>query len=104
MQETTALSQGGTDQLLHFSAAVYERILQIEQRVGHAGAGFRGAAGSKVFVRLDISLFWVESENRYRFCLNEVQPGMAGMFKFGDNGSVIAEEFVQGIIRGSLDA
>lgn len=103
MAEGQAFQQGGTDQLLQFAGAIYLRILEIEQKIGHAGDCSRGAVGSLAFLRLDISLFWVPSEGRYRMCLNEIQPGTPGMFKFDPDPCAVAAEFVDGIKRGSVD-
>lgn len=103
MVETSSLQWKGTAQLLKFSTSIYERVIEIEEGIGHAGVEFRGAVGSLAFLRLDISLFWIESEQRYRFCLHVIQPGMAGMFKFGEDSCAIATQFVEGIKRGSMD-
>lgn len=91
MVNTSSFQWKGTEQLLTFASLVYKRLVEIEERVGHAGIMFRGSVGCLAFVRLDISLVWVEKERRYRFCLNEVQPGM---FKFGQDSCAAATQFV----------
>lgn len=103
MADTSSFQWKGTEQLLKFAGAVYRRLVEIEERIGHAGIMFRGSVGCLAFVRLDISLFWVEEEKRYRFCLSEVQPGMSGMFKFGQDNCALATQFVDAIGRGSMD-
>ena len=85
------------------------KLIAVEDSVLRGNKDHRGVCGLRVFVRLDIGIIWDdrdedESKHRYRFILNEVQPGDAGLFMANKCARTnLARGFVQGILRGSLD-
>lgn len=99
----------GTRQLLEFGTAVYQELLQIEDTILKGNREVRGICGLRVFARLDIGLIWDDrdpdsSKHRYRFILNEIQPGDAGLFMLdGDCRTSIIRGLVEGMQRGSLE-
>lgn len=99
----------GTLQLLEFGTAVYQELLQLEDTILRGNKEVRGICGLRVFARLDIALVWDNrdadsSKHRYRFILNEIQPGDAGLFMLdSDCRTSILRGLVDGMMRGSLD-
>ena len=99
----------GTQQLLDFALAVYDKLLGIEESINRSNQFQRGIAGLKVLVRIDIGLIWDNTspdsaQHRYRFIVNEIQPGECGLFMIdADARTSIPRAVLQGILRGSFD-
>ena len=99
----------GSLQVQRFAEAVYKKLIEIEETVLQGNKELRSIYGLRIFVRLDIALIWDDSDqdttkHRYRFVINEVQPGDAGLFMVDqDCRSSILHGFVEGIKRGSLE-
>ncbi|KAJ3979344.1 hypothetical protein F5890DRAFT_1478608 [Lentinula detonsa] len=92
-----ALDNTGTNQLIEFALKVYHKLIAVEESINRTNQYYHGIAGHKVCVRLDIGVIWdCESDDpkdhKYRFIVNEIQPGDAGV-PYG---------IIDGILRGSL--
>ncbi|KAJ3713242.1 hypothetical protein DFJ43DRAFT_1043986, partial [Lentinula guzmanii] len=79
------LDNTGTQQLTEFALKVYDKLVTIDESINRTNQFHRGIAGHKVCVRLDIGVMWDSNapdpkDHRYRFIVNEIQPGDSGMF------------------------
>ncbi|KAE9387771.1 hypothetical protein BT96DRAFT_948133, partial [Gymnopus androsaceus JB14] len=105
----STLDNAGTRDLLAFTAKVYERLVRIEHTVFQANNKTHGACSMRVFVRLDVGIIWDDRDgdnrnHRYRYILNEVQPGQCGIFMLGpDAKGGIVNGLLEGLERGSMD-
>lgn len=98
------VDQRGTDELLAFVQKVYNRLLAEESSIfGPMRRHTVGIGSLRIFCRIDVSLFWDETNEKYQYCVNEVQEGQCGLFMFGDarlNGPV---GLASAMKRGSLE-
>ncbi|KAJ3709526.1 hypothetical protein DFJ43DRAFT_1162547 [Lentinula guzmanii] len=103
-----ALDNTGTNQLIEFALKVYHKLIDVEESINRTNQFYHGIAGHKVCVRLDIGVIWdCESDDpkdhRYRFILNEIQPGDSGLFMIDkDARAGVPYGVIDGILRGSL--
>ena len=92
-----------------FALSVYEALIREEHNVLMGNAYHRGVCGMRVLVRIDVGLIWDDTSSdsalhRYRFIVNEVQPGQCGLFANDkDARTTIVDGMIAGILRGSLD-
>ncbi|KAF5368194.1 hypothetical protein D9757_011315 [Collybiopsis confluens] len=99
----------GTNQVKNFALRVYDDLIRKEHDVLRGNAYQRGVCGMRVLIRIDIGLIWDDtptdsSLHKYRFIVNEIQPGQCGLFANDKNARTsIIDGFIEGIQRGSLD-
>ncbi|KAJ3780012.1 hypothetical protein GGU10DRAFT_337530, partial [Lentinula aff. detonsa] len=103
------LDNTGTQQLTEFALKVYDKLVTIDESINRTNQFHRGIAGHQVCVRLDIGVMWDSNspdpkDHRYRFIVNEIQPGDSGMFMIdGDARASVPLGIIEGILRGSLE-
>jgi len=99
-----SLDTAGTIDLLKFSNAVYEALLDIEESIFQDTRDTPSASSLRLFCRLDVALVWDDEQEKYLYTINEVQEGMCGLFMLGEDGkAAVPTSFINAYLRGALD-